>query len=641
MTPLYWVFLMVVICLRRKNKKLYFVLLFPLHHLAGHVYAQNSTLEEVRMEQNVSFLEGVVFTSTLTESEMTYDYVLHSFGSGNHTTNFGANRKNFDIKLYDENYEKESCSIKKGKRSCIRTYEISGKVPFREGSIVNFFDCTTECVPNGYIKFTNVEISYKHDLEWVYLQTHHKKIESHSDCYANNGRNNPIWRNSRFCTGQNFLKKKDFNWASQTISSSGCSMFSDFKASISDEDPFIPYIISCDIPCKGDGCFAAWQCRTYITLDVFYPVTSGYKVLAYRLQKPTIKYKYLIKLHGRKLKENEVNSEVYRVEEREFTLTIDRFVRPKFENQIKAFTVIYDNKDLKKMTTESFSVSSYNEFEETIPYKCKHVPFGKFVDHCRWRDEDLMKSYDSYDDLLANLRQRHQVYDMTHSNFLGLIISNRTHFKQDFEYNECDVKKKQTGTFVAFGTTIRELGNLDGYLSFKIGFQKVISSKTENYMNIVEGIQVIGTSCNILYDVVDASSITLQLGGGDDGVFVNIGVCLVTCLHTAEQQYAEEMTFKTTINSNSSSFVVIFRKDSSITKKKIDLNCQISELLDGLYTRDIYIGNDHVTGGSEFDYQDIGNKIATFFTRLFTVWWHWVIFGLLIVFFCNHFLLFL
>ena len=104
--------------------------------------------------------------------------------------------------------------------------------------------------------------------------------------------------------GRKILNKNHLNWdaADNKRNSDGCSMFEDFKDQIGGKNSFLPMIFTCKISCKGNGCFLAWACRAYFTLDVTYPKVSSWKTLAYRLHDPRPKIKYELKLDNKSLR---------------------------------------------------------------------------------------------------------------------------------------------------------------------------------------------------------------------------------------------------------------------------------------------------------------------------------------------------
>ena len=336
---------------------------------------------------------------------------------------------------------------------------------------------------------------------------------------------------------------------------------------ITDEDPFIPYVFSCNVPCKGDGCFVAWQCRSYLTLDVFYPVVTSYKVMAYQLGDSRISFNLKFELEGKSNK-FKINSLVRENKLNDNSIVSKVYYKSKFNNKLVAFLVNHEGKILKAVNNEAFFVKDLNDLEPIFPFKCNKIPFGKFIDHCVWDKESIsFVKYDHVNDLYRAMLQELGHVNHLNSHYLQLEILNRTIFSDSFEFYNGNKKESREGKYIEYSTIVKELGNIDGYVDLDIVVNReIVTQNFKKEKKLLRDIQI-KAKCNLVYNLIEGSRVEIEFTKFVPEVFVSLEWCVLTCQHSPEKQIDHTLILPFTISSKIFTLYINFRLGSSTEKK--------------------------------------------------------------------------
>ena len=202
-TIFYWIFLAVLKLMCRKKKKVFFLFLFPFHHLGPFVKAEYQFFNVSENE-----VDAVAWHMGLSEVATHYEY---SMAKGTkldqYIVNTGIHGKvHQDIKFFSKNIISTVCSVRGGKKICKEKSQIKASVPLMNGARLLLHDCSKECKQIGKITIENLVLFYEHSNRWNFFYFVHQKIERYSSCFASYGVNNPLYKNPEFCTTSGFFK---------------------------------------------------------------------------------------------------------------------------------------------------------------------------------------------------------------------------------------------------------------------------------------------------------------------------------------------------------------------------------------------------------------------------------------------------
>lgn len=326
-------------------------------------------------------------------------------------------------------------------------------------------------------------------------------------------------------------------------------------------------MFSCNIPCKGDGCFVAWQCRTYLTLDVFYPVVTSYKIMAYKLGDSKLQYRINVDFEGKKQQFKVIGpSQQFKLNDN--SISVNSFFKSKFNDQLVAFLVNHEGKILKAVNNEAFFVKDLDDIESIFPFKCNKIPFGKFVDYCLWDKNSLsFRKYDHVDDLYKTMLQELGHVNHLNSHYLQLEISNRTIYSDRFEHLDADVRRSQEGKYIEYGTVIKELGNLDGFINMEIILNtEIITQDSQWEKKKFQDIQL-KSKCFLVFHVIEGSKMEIEFVKYIPDIFVSLEWCVLTCQNSLEKKIDKTITLPFTVSTQFFTASVILRSGNLHEKK--------------------------------------------------------------------------
>lgn len=221
-------------------------------------------------------------------------------------------------------------------------------------------------------------------------------------------------------------------------------------------------------------------------MDLIYPLTNGFKLLVFQLNRPQIDFNIKVELFG-KNHEFKISNGIGEIKSDDFTITYEINLEPNFNNKYVGFITNHGQSLLKLVSLESYQLSNFHQMDEFIPYKCKTVPFGKFADICNWeKGGNRFFKFDSATDLARMLRQEYPHWNVNSANYLMLKIFNVSVYKEEFKFINCGEKHVKQGEYQEFGTKITEMGNHKSYIKMNIDFKKKIVSQSIDLMHVLK-----------------------------------------------------------------------------------------------------------------------------------------------------------
>lgn len=291
--------------------------------------------------------------------------------------------------------------------------------------------------------------------------------------------------------------------------------------------------------------------------------------MAYRIGDANLRYQIVFKDKSDKSKSFHVIRNSQQVKHGDVVMNVNSFFKSKFNNKIVAFLVNHEGKIMKVVNNEGFFVKDFDELESVFPFKCLKVPFGKFVDYCKWdKNSFFFLKSNNVDDLYKNMLQELPHVNHLNNHFLQLEIFNRTIYSDNFEYEDAGVKKSQEGKYVEYGSELRELNNLDGFVNLEVFLNREIVTQDISILNKVVDKIKIQVKCRLVFDVIEGSQLNIKFGQIIPDVMISLEWCVLTCRNSPEKKMEQEMSLPFTVSSKIFTMSVVLRSGKEAKKKK-------------------------------------------------------------------------